>query len=99
MPILESVNYRELDNHGWVIIQSGPAASLDKTMLDIAQSLGEPAPDTWPKLAGQQAPYLERQLLAYKRNQRSNAVMQFHLRDTREEDYKALAAYFSQAQP
>lgn len=57
---------------------------------------GEPAADEWPVLAGQQAPYLIQQLQAYKSGQRQQSLMQAALANLDEEDFRALAAYYSQ---
>jgi cytochrome c553 len=57
---------------------------------------GVPVADEWPVLAGQHAPYLQKQLAAYKSGARINPLMQAaiaHLGDT---EFAALAAYYSQ---
>jgi cytochrome c553 len=53
----------------------------------------------WPKLAGQQASYLENQLAAFKSGQRSNAMMQALASNLSEGDISDLAAYFSSQKP
>jgi cytochrome c553 len=60
---------------------------------------GKPVADDWPVLAGQQAAYLQKQLVAYKSGERINPLMQAaiaHLGDT---EFAALAAYYSQLGP
>lgn len=60
---------------------------------------GVPVADDWPVLAGQHAPYLQKQLAAYKSGARINPLMQAaiaHLGDT---EFAALAAYYSQLEP
>jgi cytochrome c553 len=49
----------------------------------------------WPKLAGQQATYLEGQMKAFKSGQRSNTMMQAIAASLSDEDISNLAAYFS----
>lgn len=53
----------------------------------------------WPKLAGQQASYLENQLKAFKSGQRSNTMMQAIANNLSDDDIGDLAAYFSSQKP
>ena len=57
---------------------------------------GVSANDEWPNLAGQQARYLENQLLAFRNGTRDSGLMQTVIADLSEQDLAALAAYFSQ---
>lgn len=60
---------------------------------------GEPVANNWPVLAGQQAPYLVQQLEAYKSGKRVHSLMQAALARLGEEEFRALAAYYSQLEP
>lgn len=60
---------------------------------------GKPVADQWPILAGQRAAYLEQQLVAYKRGDRTQPLMQAVIDKFGEEDFAALAAYYSQLEP
>jgi cytochrome c553 len=53
----------------------------------------------WPNLAGQQAAYLENQLRAFRSGARDSGLMQTVIANLSEEDFTALAAYFSQLTP
>lgn len=57
----------------------------------------------FPKLAGQNAGYLERQMLSFQRGLRSGPVMLYQLSDLSQPDISALAQYFAglsrQAEP
>jgi cytochrome c553 len=60
---------------------------------------GVTANPEWPNLAGQQAPYMETQLRAFRSGDRDSAVMQTVISRLSEQDFAALAAYFSQLTP
>ena len=60
---------------------------------------GVPATEDWPILAGQHAPYLINQLLAYKSGARVNSHMAAVIARFGEAEFKALAAYYSQLAP
>lgn len=86
------------------------AASGDTALVDKGRHLagycaachgmrGEPAANEWPILAGQHAPYLKRQLLAYQEEERIHSLMQAAIAHLGEEEFAALAAYYSQLQP
>lgn len=60
---------------------------------------GIPATTDWPILAGQHAPYLQNQLLAYKSGVRVNSHMAAAIARFGEAEFKALAAYYSQLAP
>lgn len=49
----------------------------------------------WPKLAGQQAMYIESQLKAFKSGHRNNTMMQAIATNLSDDDISDLAAYFS----
>ncbi|HEY7775132.1 MAG TPA: c-type cytochrome [Kineobactrum sp.] len=59
---------------------------------------GKPVADEWPILAGQHAPYLRQQLLAYKSGERIHPLMQAAISKLGEKEFAALAAYYSQLQ-
>lgn len=60
---------------------------------------GEPVADEWPVLAGQHAPYLQKQLSAYRSGARVSSLMQAAIAHLGEEQFEALAAYYSQLAP
>jgi cytochrome c553 len=53
----------------------------------------------YPTLSGQHRDYLEQALHAYRKGTRQNAIMQGFAATLKDEDIKALAAYFSQQTP
>ena len=54
---------------------------------------------TFPKLAGQSAAYIVKQLAAFKSGERANPVMQPQAAALSDQDMKDLAAYFSMQKP
>lgn len=60
---------------------------------------GVSANDEWPNLAGQQSKYLQNQLEVFKIGARENGIMQNIIANFTEDDFAAVAAYFSQVQP
>ena len=60
---------------------------------------GKPVADDWPRLAGQQAAYLQNQLAAYKSGERINPLMQAAIAHLGDPQFAALAAYYSQLPP
>ena len=60
---------------------------------------GVPAAGEWPIIAGQHAQYLQQQLAAFKSGARVNPNMQAAIALLGEEQFKALAAYYSQLSP
>lgn len=56
---------------------------------------GNSANPEWPKLAGQHAPYVARQLANYKAGARKNPVMNAQAAALTDQDMKDLAAHFS----
>ena len=63
------------------------------------QSDGNSSISTNPVLAGQHAPYLLNQLLAYKKRDRDNPIMSVQTATLSEQAITSLAYYFSQQQP
>jgi cytochrome c553 len=85
----------------------GTAANGDATLVSGGESLsgyckachgmaGVPVADEWPVLAGQQAPYLQKQLAAFRSGERINPLMQAAIAHLGDPEYAALAAYYSQ---
>jgi cytochrome c553 len=83
------------------------AANGDPALVDVGQNLsgycvachgmaGVPVADVWPILVGQHAPYLQKQLSAYKSGARVNPLMQAAIAHMGEAEFAALAAYYSQ---
>lgn len=83
------------------------AANGDPDLVDRGRQLsggctachgyaGKPVAEEWPILAGQHAAYLRTQLLAYKHDVRVHPFMQAAVAAVAEEDFEALAAYYSQ---
>jgi len=56
---------------------------------------GNSASDSFPKLAGQHAPYLVKQLKEFKSGERENAIMAGMVASLTEQDMQDLAAYFA----
>ena len=56
---------------------------------------GNSANPLWPKLAGQHASYLEKQLSDFKAKKRTDPIMDEQIKAINEEDIKNLAAYFA----
>lgn len=91
-------------------LDRGTMANGDPTLVGKGENLsayckachgmqGVPATNDWPILAGQHAPYLEKQLLAYKSGARVNSHMAAVIARFGEPEFKALAAYYSQLAP
>jgi len=85
----------------------GVAANGDSALVAVGQNLsgycvachgmtGVPVADEWPILVGQQAPYLQKQLSAYKSGARINSLMQAAVAHLGDAEFAALAAYYSQ---
>ena len=55
---------------------------------------GESASPAFPRLAGQHAGYIERQLRDYKSGKRKSRAMSAIIEDVSEADFKSLGAYF-----
>jgi len=86
------------------------AASGDPSLVSAGENLsgpckachgmaGVPVANEWPVLAGQQAPYLQKQLAAFKSGERVHPLMQVMVAKLGEAEFAALAAYYSQLAP
>lgn len=86
------------------------AANGDPALVAAGESLsgyckachgmaGKPVADEWPVLAGQHAPYLQKQMQAYKNSTRVNPLMQAAMAHLGDAEFAALAAYYSQLAP
>lgn len=60
---------------------------------------GESSSPVFPRLAGQHANYVARQLGDYKSGKRKSSTMQPMVEDLAAEDFRALGAYFESRQP
>ncbi len=60
---------------------------------------GESSSPVFPRLAGQHARYVERQLADYKAGRRKSGAMQPMVEDLSPEDFKALGLYFESRKP
>jgi cytochrome c553 len=60
---------------------------------------GESSSPVFPRLAGQHARYIERQLADYKSGRRKSSAMQAMVEDLSPEDFKALGRYFESRKP
>ena len=60
---------------------------------------GESSSPVFPRLAGQHARYVERQLADYKAGRRKSSAMQPMVEDLSPEDFKALGLYFESRKP
>jgi cytochrome c553 len=84
------------------VAASGNAALVDKGhnragyCVSCHGMKGITANPEWPNLAGQQAAYLENQLRAFRSGTRDSGLMQTVIANLSEQDFAALASYFSQ---
>lgn len=60
---------------------------------------GESSSPVFPRLAGQSAAYVERQLADYKSGKRVSSAMQPMVRDLNAADFRALGAWFASRKP
>ena len=83
---------------------SGPAAAADAARgEEIVQgkcfichgAAGESSSPVFPRLAGQNAGYVARQLADYRSGKRKSTTMQPMVEDLSPDDFKALGAYFA----
>ena len=106
---LDDKDIRELADY-YAGLPRKTSASGDAALVERGRNLagycaachgmrGEPVANNWPILAGQQAPYLVQQLKAYKSGKRVHSLMQAALASISEEEFSALAAYYSQLEP
>jgi cytochrome c553 len=88
----------------------GTAANGDSSLVAKGENLsayckachgmqGVPAAQVWPVIAGQQAAYLLKQLQAFKSGARMNPQMNTVVKPFGDDEFKALAAYYSQLKP
>jgi cytochrome c553 len=86
----------------------GPAAANDQARAEaIVQGTcfichgvdGESSSPVFPRLAGQHARYVERQLSDYKSGKRASGTMKPMVEDLSPGDFKALGAYFEARKP
>ena len=88
----------------------GTAANGDASMVATGENLsayckachgmqGVPAANVWPVIAGQQSVYLQKQLAAYNNGSRASAQMSTVVAPFGDDEFKALAAYYSQLKP
>lgn len=86
------------------------AANGDSALVESGENLsayckachgmqGRPATSAWPVIAGQHAPYLQKQLAAFKEGTRVNGHMAAAISRLGEAEFAALAAYYSQLDP
>ena len=73
-------------------IEDGKAKSLTCNACHGAE--GNSANAVWPNIAGQNAPYLQQQLMAFKSGLRKNALMSSQAMMLSDEDMANLAVYF-----
>jgi len=86
-----------------VLCTAGPVLAADieagKTKAAICMACHGPegvsVNPMWPNLAGQKAPYLEKQLKAFRSGERKDPVMAPMAASLSDEDIANLAAYFS----
>lgn len=74
-----------------------PAAA--KACVGCHGADGNSLSPAFPKLAGQHAQYLETALKAYRDGTRHNDMMNRFAKNLKDEDIKAIAAYFSSQKP
>jgi cytochrome c553 len=67
---------------------------VEETCSVCHGSDGESGSPAFPRLAGQHASYVERQLRDYKSGRRKSRAMSAMVEDLNEDDFKALGAYF-----
>ena len=60
---------------------------------------GKPVNAEWPILAGQKAPYLQQQLMAFKSGERQGSLMNVVAAELSDSQIAAVAEYYSQQQP
>jgi cytochrome c553 len=88
----------------------GTAANGDGSLVAVGENLsayckachgmqGVPAAEVWPVIAGQHAAYLLKQLQGFKSGARVNAQMSTVVKPFGDDEFKALAAYYSQLKP
>ncbi len=108
-PVVAQLTDSEIANLASYYAAQTPAAAAngDSSLVAKGENLaayckachgvkGQPVAKVWPNLAGQQAQYLQQQLSAFKRGERVSPLMHTVLMPIDEENFAALAAYYSQ---
>jgi cytochrome c553 len=78
----------------WAADHSRAVQIVEEVCSVCHGSDGESGSPAFPRLAGQHAVYVERQLRDYKSGKRKSRAMSAMVEDLKEEDFKALGAYF-----
>lgn len=76
-----------------------PGAHVRARCISCHSMSGNSVTSLWPNLAGQQAGYLENQLLAYKDGSRVHPTMQVIASELTEKQIKDVAEYYSKVNP
>lgn len=76
-----------------------PIASVESQCFGCHGENGISASDMYPHLAGQQKEYIVRQLVAFTKDQRTDATMQGIAKGLSQSDIDAVANYFSKQKP
>lgn len=79
------------------LLEGDPAAGKNKAAVCAAchGPAGNSSNPVWPKLAGQHATYLYRQLQLFASGQRQNPIMQAQVANLSDQDMRDLAVYFA----
>jgi cytochrome c553 len=106
-----SINHRAARAVAALTLTAAVAASAQAADLARAEEIvqgqcfichgmeGESSSPVFPRLAGQHAAYIERQLRDYKSGRRVSSAMQPMVADLNASDFKALGAWFASRQP
>ncbi|MFM1854977.1 MAG: hypothetical protein RLZ83_286 [Pseudomonadota bacterium] len=106
-----SINHRAARAVAALTLTAAAAASAQAADLARAEEIvqgqcfichgmeGESSSPVFPRLAGQHAAYIERQLRDYKSGRRVSSAMQPMVADLNASDFKALGAWFASRQP
>jgi cytochrome c553 len=106
-----SINHRAARAVAALTLTAAVAASAQAADLARAEEIvqgqcfichgmeGESSSPVFPRLAGQHAAYIERQLRDYKSGRRVSSAMQPMVADLNVSDFKALGAWFASRQP
>jgi cytochrome c553 len=90
--------------------KAATSASGDRGLVSAGENLsgyckachgmrGQTINNEWPNISGQQAAYLKKQLQAFKSGERISARMQPVISHMGDDEFDALAAYYSQLKP
>ena len=86
----------------WVTTDNGQSALVDEGLNRAGYChachgmQGHPVANEWPIIAGQSAPYIENQLMAFKSGSRYHPLMANVVKDLKPAAMTALAAYYTQ---